>query len=86
MKGSYMYTIYKCTFCGFTTDFEPTNCHICGSDDFEQEQRKQTNADRIRAMSNEELGYLLYETETQYIPIGLSVENNWLEWLESEVE
>ena len=48
--------------------------------------RKITNADRIRAMSDEELADFLYETETQYIPIDLLVENNWLEWLESEVE
>lgn len=33
-----------------------------------------TQADRIRAMSNEELAYFLYETETQYIPIIHSLE------------
>ena len=45
----------------------------------------QTNADRIRAMSDEELAELLYETETQYLPIGLHVENGWPEWLKKEV-
>ena len=45
-----------------------------------------TNADLIRAMSDEELADFLYETETQYIPINLSVENDWLDWLKQEVE
>lgn len=44
------------------------------------------NADRIRSMSDEELAGLLYETETQYLPIGLHVENDWLDWLKQEVE
>ena len=77
-----MYTIYKCTFCGFTTDFEPTNCHICGSDDFKQEQRKQTNADRIRAMSDEELADHLNGLVRRF---GLGPIAS-VEWLKQEVE
>lgn len=46
---------------------------------------RRTNADRIRSMSDEELAELLYETETQYLPIGLHVENDWLAWLKQEV-
>ena len=46
---------------------------------------RRTNADRIRSMSDEELAELLYETETQYLPIGLHVENGWPEWLKQEV-
>ena len=75
-----MYTIYKCTFCGFTTDFEPTNCHICGSDDFKQEQRKQTNADRIRAMSDKELANWI-----STFPGGAKAVQVY-EWLTEEVE
>ena len=44
------------------------------------------NIDRIRAMPDEELADFLYEVETQYIPINLSVENDWLDWLKQEVE
>lgn len=60
-------------------------CDICDGYD-QYKGKKTTNADRIRAMSDEELAELLYETETQYIPINLSVENDWLDWLKQEVE
>ena len=36
--------------------------------------------------SDEELAELLYETETQYLPIGLHVKNYWLARLRREVE
>ena len=57
--------------------------HVCSM--YDPIMRK-TNADRIRSMSDEELADFLYETETQYIPIDLSVENNWLDWLKQEVD
>lgn len=47
---------------------------------------KQTTADRIRAMSDEEFAKFLYETETQYAPCDLGIEDTWLEWLQQEVE
>ena len=56
-------------------------CHACG-----QTSLRQTYADRIRSMSDEELAELLYETETQYLPIGLHVENGWPECLKKEVD
>ena len=56
-------------------------CNACGQMDM-----MQTNADRIRTMSDDELADFLYETETQYIPIDLKVENDWLDWLKQEVE
>ena len=61
-------------------------CDDCGTEYpiKDMSKKKQTNADRIRAMSDEELADFLYETETQYIPIDLLVENNWLEWLKQE--
>ena len=56
-------------------------CHACG-----ETSLIQTNADRIRAMSDEELADLLCETETQYASIDLNIENTWLDWLKQEVE
>lgn len=61
-------------------------CGICDGVTFYEEPKPRINADRIRAMSDEELADFLYETETQYIPINLSVENDWLDWLKQEVE
>ncbi len=78
-----MYTVYKCAFCGFVTDFEPANCHICGSEDFKQEQRKITNADRIRSMSDDELAKWL-EMWGVY-PFDADG-TSWTEWLKQEVE
>ena len=68
---------YDCTFC---FDMVCIKSKLCDN------RIKPTNADRIRAMSDEELADFLYETEVQYIPIDLSVENNWLDWLKQEVE
>ena len=57
--------------------------HVCSM--YDPVIRK-TYADRIRSMSDEELAELLYETETQYLPIGLHVENGWPERLKKEVD
>ena len=61
-------------------------CDGCNGVTYYEEPKPITNADRIRAMSDEELADFLYETETQYIPIDLSVENNWLDWLKQEAK
>ena len=57
--------------------------HVCSM--YDPIMRK-TNADRIRAMSDEELADLLCETETQYASIDLNIENTWLDWLKQEVD
>ena len=43
----------------------------------------QTNADRIRAMSDEELADMLYETDSR---IGNADLDEWLEWLKQPAE
>lgn len=76
----------KCDECGITPAYEGgvfcTNC------------KPQTNADRIRAMSDEEMAELLNsiqgdaylvgfnaQAESRYTPYG----KNWLDWLREEV-
>jgi hypothetical protein len=63
-------------------------CDDCGTEYpiKDMSKPKQTYADRIRSMSDEELAGLLYETETQGLPFGLHVENDWLDWLKQEVD
>lgn len=60
--------------------------------DCEYFERKITNADKIRAMSDEELALYIHDIEATCIVIGqadigeaLTVEE-WLDWLKQEVE
>lgn len=48
--------------------------------------RPLTNADRIRAMSDEELARELCEVETGVKTYGMGVYSHWLDWLKSPVE
>lgn len=66
----------------------------CGGDeskcDFYEDKRKKatpktTRADRIRAMSDEELAYYLNNVETDGRVYGPQGEAYWLEWLRQEV-
>lgn len=51
------------------------------------EQRAMTNADRIRAMSDEELGYFLQCIEEKIsIDAGFLGITGWLTWLKQEAE
>lgn len=58
-----------------------------------QIEKKQTNADRIRAMTDEDLAYWLYNTvNCTYCPIycrenldGIPCEKRFLDWLKQEV-
>lgn len=70
----------KCKSCGNSRNLI---CSYCEEND---RYRKTTNADRIREMSDNELAGFLYETETQYAPCDLGIEDTWLEWLQQEVE
>ena len=66
---------YVCPTCNSKFNYVPSECHFCG-------RIRKTNADRIRAMSDEELAEELYDNSnidcTQYQTI--------LEWLKQEVE
>lgn len=55
--------------------------------DYPKERKKQTNADKIRQMSDEELARFLDSVETDgrlYGPRGYLL--YWLDWLKQEVE
>ena len=66
---------YVCPTCNSKFNYVPSECHFCG-------RIRKTNADRIRAMSDEELAEELYDNSnidcTQYQTI--------LDWLKQEVE
>ena len=74
---------FTCKYENLSAESAP--CKGC-FDGSESKWFPKTQADRIRSMSDEELAELLYETETQYLPIGLHVKNYWLARLRQEVE
>ena len=56
-----------------------------------EEKRKQTNADRIRSMTDEELAKWLVRVEAQILRVQpmlerFALEKDWLEWLQKECE
>ena len=57
-------------------------CRYCGiaMKNYEARPKPQTNSDRIRSMTDEELAKFLYE-ETDY-----PKEEYWLDWLKQEAE
>ena len=79
-----------CPFCGKKVDKfimfrgDVVGCRYCGI------HTKQTNADRIRAMTDEELAVLLANTEANFppnVPNGVSVKlctTAWRDWLREE--
>lgn len=84
-----------CPFCGKETDKfimfrgDIVGCRYCGI------SKKQTNADRIRAMTDEELSEFISGVEAEAIRrTGLFItvgdiqrgKECWLEWLRGEVE
>ena len=71
------------------------NCQkeLCGVCEMETKaaKRKMTNADRIRAMTDEELAKWLVRVEAQILRIQpmldrFALEKDWLEWLQKECE
>lgn len=53
---------------------------------FVETENRQTNADRIRAMSDAELANALASAETGVNTYGDDVYSHWLSWLKSPVE
>jgi len=63
---------YVCPNCNSKFNYVPSECHFCG-------RIKKTNADRVRAMSDEELArFISLDDEHDYGGI--------LVWLQQEVE
>lgn len=66
---------YVCPTCNSKFNYVPSECHFCG-------RIKKTNADRIRAMSDEELHTFL--NNWLDCPYGKTLD--WIDWLKQEVE
>lgn len=85
-----------CANCGWLS-VNPSGAMFCGYSDkrtwedescmaWKDKDEPQTNADRIRAMSDEELARELCEVETGVKTYGMGVYSHWLDWLKSPVE
>ena len=61
---------------------------LCGVCEMETEvaNRKKTNADRIRAMTDEELARFMSKVETNGRVFGLKGIASWLKWLKQETD
>lgn len=68
-------------YCEFTACIIP-----CTVSAFIPEVKPQTNADRIRAMSDEELAEYLYVKTCEDGYPQFTSRNDWLEWLRQEAE
>lgn len=73
----------RCDSCRYQNDFEFHACHICHMER-DMYRPKETNADRIRAMSDEKLAAFI---------CGLLIDRNievtseaWLDWLRQEAD
>lgn len=75
--------------CCFTCKKDSDKCkawHHCGSDCPEHESRIQTNADRIRSMTDREMSMDLIPMIMEVCEDGVPCEELFLRWLQSEVE
>lgn len=71
--------------CEFYSDHGKGIVSWCDFDDCEE--KKPSNADRIRSMSDEELAkWIAFETEGIGFDSFEEFEKGWLEWLKEEVE
>lgn len=89
---------YKCeysNYCGMVTHLKRSGTVMVGCSKF-KEKHKQTNADHIRNMTNEELSYYLDGLAGDGCPPQMSqvcnkkrykcnVRKCWLDWLEQEI-
>ncbi|MBP5720439.1 MAG: hypothetical protein J6W82_05185 [Bacteroidales bacterium] len=77
-------TVLKCTDC-LHLDVHQNVCSVCfGMDKFTR--CINTNADKIRAMSDEELADWVWGAETAGRAYGPRGKNAWLDWLQREAE
>lgn len=71
--------------CEFYSDYGKGIVSYCDFDDCEE--KKPSNADRIRAMSDEELAkWIAFETEGIGFDSFEEFEKGWLEWLKEEAK
>lgn len=49
-------------------------------------EKQQTNADRVRSMTNEELAHLLHSAEEHLFTGNLWNYEKWMDWLKQEVK
>lgn len=73
----------RCKTCVYQNDVEFDACHICNNEK-DMFRKKPTNADRIRAMTDAELGeYLFIKTCEDGFP-QFTTKNDWIDWLRQE--
>lgn len=78
--------------CDIAEDFgfsEERVLRFCKHAEYAEEVKKQTNAERIRSMTDEELGVFLRKVKADYQwsdPEFPDVDDDWTEWLQSEAE
>ncbi len=71
--------------CMKCANYKKADC-LCACDNGES-FKPITNADRIRAMSDEELALFIHNVEAQAADTGRAdTVENWLEWLRQEAE
>ena len=76
----------KCDKCKYPHDIRKWPCEDCLQGD-RFEPKPPTNADRIRAMSDEELAeWIVHKTEGNGFDGYEEVVNAWLDWLKEEVD
>ena len=81
----------RCDSCRYQNDFEFHACHICHMEK-DMYKPKKTNADRIRAMSDKELGEWVAKSFIHCPHYGEydypcdSCAECWTEWLKQEAE
>jgi len=76
----------RCDSCRYQNDFEFHACHICHMER-DMYKPKRTNADRIRAMTDEELAEKMSGLESFALTCGGGwPPEKWLDWLRQEEE
>ena len=77
----------RCDSCRYQNDFEFHACHICHMEK-DMYKPKKTNADRIRAMSDEELAMVFGEdcADRECPEHRESCRKCWLDWLKQEAQ
>lgn len=79
-------------YCDIAEDFDFNGEYVlrfCKHAEYAEDVKMQTNADRIRSMTDEELAEFLRKVKAGYQwpePEFPDVDDDWGEWLQSEVE
>lgn len=73
---------FQCSVCANKNTADCVLCQNCES----FEPKKQTNADRIRGMTDEELAEWVWSAESAGRAYGPRGKNAWIDWLKQEAK